>query len=143
MDKSRSTQVTESEDTINTLNKSRSISSASFSGKITKIEKPKEIDISKDNSSLSLLSRHGASVSSESRDKQRIPCRNKVNNTPDTFIKAKEIIQIPDNPSKSVKEDSTPDVENNNNNNKYLHHLKIRETTLVILMRRRRFPMII
>ena len=59
MDKSRSTQRTKTEDTVKTVNKSRSISSASLSGKSTKIEKPKEIDISKDNSRLSGMSGHG------------------------------------------------------------------------------------
>ena len=41
LDKSRSTQRTETEDTVKTLNKSRYISSASLSEKSTKIEKLK------------------------------------------------------------------------------------------------------
>ena len=51
----------------------------------------------------------------------------------------KEIIQEPDNPSKSKKEDSIPDIEKRK---KTLHHLKTRKTKLVILMRRRVVPMI-
>ena len=86
LDKSRSTQCTETEDTVKTLNKSRSISSASFSNKSTKIENLIEIDISKDNSSISLLYGHGASVSSESPDKKSIPSKNKRKNTSDTLI---------------------------------------------------------
>ena len=39
MDKSKSTQRTETEDTVKTVNKSGYISSASLSGKIAKIEK--------------------------------------------------------------------------------------------------------
>ena len=101
--KSRSTKRTETEDTVKTLNKSRSISSASFSDKSTRIEKPKELDIRKDNPSLSGMSGHGASVSSESPDKQCIPRKNKRKNTLDTLIKWREIIQEPDNPSKRVK----------------------------------------
>ena len=84
---------------------------------MTKIEKPKEIYIIKYSSSLFSMSGHGASVSSESLDKQRIPRKNKINNTSDTHIKGKYNIQEIDNPSKREKEDSIPDVENNNNNN--------------------------
>ena len=65
------------------------------------------------------MSWHGASVSSESPDKQRIPHKNKTKNTFDTSIKVKESIQEPENPSKRAKEDSIPDVEK-----KHLHHLK-------------------
>ena len=42
LDKSRASQITEIGDTVNTLNKSRSISSVSLSDKIINIEKPKE-----------------------------------------------------------------------------------------------------
>ena len=115
LDKSRSTQGTETEDTVKALNKSRYISSASLSDKITKIENPKEIDIRKDNPSLSGMSGHGASVSSVTPDKQRTTRKNKRNNTSDTSIKGKYIIQVPDNPSKIQKEDIIPDVEKKNN----------------------------
>ena len=100
-DKSRSTQGTETEDTVKTLNKSRSISADIFPDKITKT-KSKEIDISKDDSSLSCMSGHGASVSGESTDKQLILRKNKRKHTLDTSIKRKEIIQVQDNPSKRV-----------------------------------------
>ena len=89
LDKSISTQITETEDTVKTLNKSRSISSASFSNKSAKIEKPKEIDISKENSSIYRMSRHGSSVSGESPYKQRIPRKNKRKKNLDTSIKGK------------------------------------------------------
>ena len=36
------------------------------------------------------MSGHGASVSSESPDKQRIHCKNKMNNNSDTSIKGKK-----------------------------------------------------
>ena len=117
MDKSTYTKRNETEDAVKTLNKSRSISSASFSDKSTKIEKPKEVDIRKDNPSLSSISGHGASVSSEPPYKQRIPCKNKRKNTPETSIKGKESIQEPDNPIKRAKEDSISDVEKNPNKN--------------------------
>ena len=64
MDESRSTQRNETQDTVKPVNKSRYISSASLSDKSTKIEKPKEIDIRKENSSLSGMSGHRESLSS-------------------------------------------------------------------------------
>ena len=73
MGKSRSTQRTETEELVKTLKISSCILSASFSNKNTRIENTKEIDIRKYNSSLSGMSGHGRSVSSESPDKQRIP----------------------------------------------------------------------
>ena len=57
------------------------------------------------------MSGHGASVPKESPDKQRIPRKNKINNTLDTSIKGKESIQETWNPSKMEKEDSIPDIE--------------------------------
>ena len=116
MGKSRSTQGTETEDIVKTLNKSRSISSASFSDKST-LKKPKEIDIRKENSSLSGMSGHVASVLCESPDKQRITRKNKRRNTSDTLIKGKESIQVPENPSKRAKENSIPDVEKKSKKN--------------------------
>ena len=62
MDKPKYTQRTGTEYTVKIVNKSRSISSASLSDKSTKIEKPKEIDIRKYNSSLSVMSVHGESL---------------------------------------------------------------------------------
>ena len=78
MDKSSSTQRTETEDAVKLVNKSRSVSSASLSDKSTKMEKPKEIDIRKDNSSLSGMSGYGESLSSATLDQQRIPRKNKI-----------------------------------------------------------------
>ena len=63
MDKSSSNKINETEYKVKKLNESRSISSASFSDKSTKIENPEEIDIRKDNPSLSDMSGYGASVS--------------------------------------------------------------------------------
>ena len=77
MDKSSSSQRTELEDTVKEVNKSRSISSANVSEKSTKIEKPTEIYISKDNSSLSGMSGYGESFSSVAPYQQRIPCKKK------------------------------------------------------------------
>ena len=103
MDKSRSTQITETEDKVKTIHRSTYISSDSFSDKSTRIEKPKEIDIRKDNTGLSSMSGHGTIVSSESPDKQCITCKNKIRNTSDTSIRGKESIQEPDKPSKRSK----------------------------------------
>ena len=58
MDKSRASQRTETEDTVKTINISRSISSAIFPDKSTNIEQPKEIDIIEDNQSISSMSGH-------------------------------------------------------------------------------------
>ena len=98
--------------------------------------------IIKDNSSLSNMSGHGESVSSELIDKQDTPSKHKRNNTSDTLIKGKEIIQETDKPSKRANEDSIPDVEKIIQK-KHLGHLKIRKTALVILIRRRVVPMIL
>ena len=103
MDKTRYTQGTETEDTVKSVNKTNSISSASLSDKRTKIEKLKEIYIRKENPSLSGMSVHGEIVSSVTPDKQRIPSRNKRKNTEDISIRGKDIIQVPDNPSKRAK----------------------------------------
>ena len=64
MDKLRSTPRNETEDTVKTVNKSRSILSASLYEESTKIEVPKEIDIIKFNSSLSGMSVQGEILSS-------------------------------------------------------------------------------
>ena len=84
MDKSRSTQRTETKDTVKSVNKSRSISSSTLSDKSNKIEKPKEIYIRKDNPSHYGMSGHGEIISSVTPDKQRIPRKNKINKTSDT-----------------------------------------------------------
>ena len=45
LDKSRSSQIIETEDTVKTINESSYISSASLSDKSTNIEQPKEINV--------------------------------------------------------------------------------------------------
>ena len=100
MDKSRASQRTETEDTVKTLNKSRSISSASLSDKSTNIEQPKYINFRSDSPSISSMSRTGASVTTVSPDKQHIPLKDKRNKNSESLIKRKEIIQEPGNPSK-------------------------------------------
>ena len=74
IDKSRCTQIT---DTENTVNKSRSIPRTNLSNKSTRIEKPSEIDIHRDNLSVSVLSGHGEILSSVTPDQQNIPRKNK------------------------------------------------------------------
>ena len=88
MHESRSTQRTKTEDTIKSIDKSRSISSASLSDISTKIEKLKEIEIRKDNSGLYSMSGHGEKVSSATPDKQRITLKNRRKYS-DTSIKGK------------------------------------------------------
>ena len=71
-------------DTENTVDKSRSIPRTKWFGKSTMIEKPSEIDIHRDNLSVSIFSGQGESLSSVSPNILRIPCNNKGNKTPDT-----------------------------------------------------------
>ena len=73
MDKSRSTQITDTENTVNIVNKSRYISWTSLSNKSNRIENSTEIDIVKDNKYISDFSVHGGSLSSVIPDQQRIP----------------------------------------------------------------------
>ena len=112
MDKSRSAIKNDTEDTVKTLNKSRSISSVSFSDKSTNIEQPKRIDVRSDIPGLSGISGPGASVTGEFPDKQLIHHNNLINNTSKASIKGTETIQEPDNPSKRGKEDSIIDEKN-------------------------------
>ena len=76
MDKSRSTQITETEDTVKSVNKLRCISLASSYDRSAKIEKSKEIDIRKYNPNISGVSGYGESVSNVTPDKQCIPRKN-------------------------------------------------------------------
>ena len=103
-------QRTETEDTVNTINKSRYISSASSFDKSINIEQPKSIDVIKDSPSLSGMSGPLESVMTETPDKQRIPRKTKIK-TSENLIKGKETTQEPGNPSKTSKEDSIPDEE--------------------------------
>ena len=100
MDKSRSTQVTDTRNTVNKLNKSRSIPRASLSNKSTKIEKPSEIDICNDDISISVLYGHRESLSSVTPDQQRIPCKNKRNKNSGILIMRNKLFK---NQSTQVK----------------------------------------
>ena len=51
----------------------------------------------------------GASVTTESPNKKRIPCKDKREKTLETLIRVKESIQEPDNPIKWAIEDIIPD----------------------------------
>ena len=82
------------------------------------------------------MSRAGEIITAVSPDKERIPGNIKRKKIPETFIKGKEIIQVPDNQGKKAKEDSLID-ENKIINNKKPHHLKISKATLAVLMRTR------
>ena len=66
-----------------------SISSDNLCDKNNRIENPKEIDIRKDNPSLSGMYGYGESVSSVTPDKQHIPRQNKRKKTSDTLITGK------------------------------------------------------
>ena len=81
MDKSRSIQRTDTENTVIKENKSTYISTTSLFGKSTKIEKSSEIDISNYVLSISYLSGHWESLLSVTPDQQCIPCMNKVKKT--------------------------------------------------------------
>ena len=69
MDKSRASERAETEDTLKALKERRSISSASLSDKINKIEQPKEINVRSDSPGVSSMSRNGASITAVSPDK--------------------------------------------------------------------------
>ena len=103
LDKSRSTQITDTENTVNTVNKERSISRTNLSNKSTRIENPVEIDTCKDNSSISVLSGHGESLSSVTTYQQRITRKKKIKKTSDSLIMRKDTIQETDNPRKMEK----------------------------------------
>ena len=93
MYKSRFTQRTDTENTVNKENKPRSISITNLSGKITKILKTSNIDIRNDNFGISILSGHIESLSSVTPTQQRISRKNKRNKNSDTLITIKENIQ--------------------------------------------------
>ena len=69
LDKLRSSQRTETEDTVKKLNKSRPISLASLSDKSIKIEKPKEINVISYSPIVSSISGHRASIMTVLPDK--------------------------------------------------------------------------
>ena len=69
----------------------------------TRIEKPTEIDIVRDNKDISDLSLPGDDLAGITPDILCIPRKNKINKTPDTFIIRKQPIQEPFNPNKREK----------------------------------------
>ena len=78
MDKSRSAQRTDIGNTVDTVNKSRSVSGNSLSNKSTRTEKPTYIDICKHSSNISVFSRHGEILSNVTPDQQHITRKNKI-----------------------------------------------------------------
>ena len=79
------------------------ISRTSLSNKSTRIENPSEIDIWKENLSVSVLSGHGESLSSVTPDTLCIPRKNKRKKNPDTLIIRKQPIKEPVNPTKRAR----------------------------------------
>ena len=119
--KMRSTQRT---DTENTVDKPRSIPRSKYFNKITRIDKPSEIHIHKDNLSIYILSGQGESLSSVTSDTLPIPRKNKRNETPDISIIRKETIQEPFNTRKKAKENTLTDVEKSSPSVNYLFERK-------------------
>ena len=138
LDNSRPSERTETEDTVKTLNKTRSISSASLSDKNNKKQQPKEIKFRNDNlrsdtPSVSSIPVHGESITTVSPDKERIPFKDKKEKISENLITGNDTTQEPYNPSKKEKVDSIID-EKNTILKKSLHHVKIIKNTLVLLM---------
>ena len=75
LDNSRSSEGTETEDTLKPLNKTISISSTSLSDKNTKRQQPKEIKLISDTPSVSIMFVHGANITTISLDKYFILCK--------------------------------------------------------------------
>ena len=90
IDQSRSNQRT---DTENTVDKSGSIPRTNLSNKSTRIENPSEIDIHRDDLSVSVLSGQGEFFSSVSTDILRIPRKDKRKKIPYTYIIRKQTIK--------------------------------------------------
>ena len=87
------------------------------------------------------MSRPGASVTTVSQDKQRIPFKDKRKKTSKILIKGNETIQEPDTQVKG--KNSIVYLMKKSIIKKRLHHLKIRKTTLVVLRRRHVNPVIL
>ena len=82
LDNSRPSERTETEDTVKTLNKTRSISSASLSDKNTKKQQPKEIKfrnykLRSDSPSALSMYLHGEIIKNVSTEKDCITCKGK------------------------------------------------------------------
>ena len=130
IDKSRSTQIT---DTVNTVDKSRSSPGTNLSNISTRIEKPTEIDIFKDNRNLSGFSLPGYDLSDVTPDILIITCKKRENSR--HFGHQKTNYSRTSQPKEKGKKNTLTDVENFSPK-KNLHHLVIRYTTKVILMGR-------
>ena len=79
--------------TINSIDKSRYSQRTNLSNKSTRIEKTSEIDIHRDNLSVSVFYGQGESSSRVTPDIFRIPRKNKRKITPDTLIIIKKILK--------------------------------------------------
>ena len=77
-----------------------------LSNKSTRIRKPSEIDIQRDNLSVSILYGQGESLSSVTSYNIFIPSKNKRKKTPDTSVIRKEPIGDTVNPRKRTKGDT-------------------------------------
>ena len=108
IDKSRSTKITETE---NTVDKSRYIPRTNLSNKSTIIENRSEIYIRRENLSVSVLFEHGEILSSVTSNILRIPRINKIKKTPDNLIIIKQPTKEHVKPKKRAKEIPVNDVE--------------------------------
>ena len=87
-------------DTLNLIDKSRYTIRNNLSNKSTRIEKPTEIDILKDNENVSLLSVQGDDLNILTIDNICITHKNKRKENPDTSVIRNEPFVEPLNPSK-------------------------------------------
>ena len=88
---------------VKTQNKPRSISSASLSDKSINIEQPNKINMRSDSPIISSMSRPGSNRTTVLLDKERITIKIKGKKISEIFIKGKESIHVPYNPSKRSK----------------------------------------
>ena len=93
------------------MEKSSSIPRSNYYNKSTRIDKPSEIDIHKENLSVSVLSGQGEILSSVTSDIIFIPRNNKRKKNAGTYVVRKQPIQEPVNPKKRAKENTLTDVE--------------------------------
>ena len=112
--KSRSSSITETDDTVIPQTKTISISSSSLDDKNTKEQQPKEIMIRNnklisDNQFFSSMSVHGGSTTNKSPEGDCIPRKNKKKKLSEISITGNKITQEPDNQSKRAKVDSSID----------------------------------
>ena len=91
--------------------KSRYIPVTNISNKMIQIEKPSEINIHRDNLSVSVLSGQGEILASVTPDQICIPRKIKWNKTTDSLVIRKEPIRVTVNPRKLSQEDTVTNVE--------------------------------